>query len=125
MSEPVRDAVCPVRTLTEEERQQRAHETGGEPILEFTGPKNPYVDYVGNDVLLSLQRTRTEAPGEPAFLVTTQIIELMFKLVSVEAQRARDLLEADEPDDALWVLRRMREITDHLVGCWGMLRTLS
>jgi tryptophan 2,3-dioxygenase len=125
MSEPARDAVCPVRTLTEEQRQQRAHDTGGEPILEFTGPKNPYVDYVGTDVLLSLQRTRTDAPGEPAFLIATQIIELMFKLGATEARRARDLVEAGEVDEALWVLRRMREITDTLVSCWGMLRTLS
>lgn len=48
--------------------------------------------YVRSDVLLSLQRFRAKSSGEPSFLITTQMMELMFKLGYLEASHARDQL---------------------------------
>jgi tryptophan 2,3-dioxygenase len=110
--------------LTEEARNLRALSSEGEPVIGFAGG-NPFVAYVASDVLLSLQHPRTDSAGEPAFLITTQMMELQFKLASVEVGRARDQLEGDDVGAALWTLRRLRHVYSSLNSCWDVLSSLS
>lgn len=86
---------------------------------------NPFTDYVADDVLLSLQRPRTDAATEPAFLITTQVMELLFKLSYLEALRVRNLLEADDLAGALWTLRRLGRVQRVLYTTWDVLSAVS
>lgn len=115
----------PIRALTEQDRKQRAEETGGQPILDFAEGGNPFVNYLAVDRLLSLQNPRTKANSEPAFLIMSQVMELLFKLVHGEAAKARDLLDADDVRGALWVLRRTHRVQRTLSGTWEVLGALS
>ncbi|MCA2219508.1 tryptophan 2,3-dioxygenase [Jidongwangia harbinensis] len=118
-------ARAPIHPLTEGDREDRYKKSGGQPLLEFGDAPNPYADYVGTPMLLALQNPRTDAAGEPSFLVMTQIMELLFKLVYTEARRARDYLESDQLNEALWVLRRTHKIMNVLAGTWDVLAALS
>ncbi|MEV8638673.1 tryptophan 2,3-dioxygenase family protein [Streptosporangium sp. NPDC051023] len=113
------------QALTDRERAERAARSGGEPILEFGDSLTPFVSYVRSDVLLSLQNFRTKSPSEPAFLIATQVMELMFKLGHIEVLQVRDLLDADEIDAALWALRRVRSVQSLLTDVWELLSPLS
>lgn len=95
----------------------------GQPLTEAS--QNPFVKYVSSDVLLSLQRTRTESETEPSFLIVTQVMELLFKLVYTEAVRARDLLESDDISGALRTLRRLHKACVSLTSSWEALTSLS
>ncbi|MFC6676694.1 hypothetical protein ACFQE7_12040 [Nonomuraea ferruginea] len=61
------------------------------PNLSFA-QATPYDEYVGTDTLRALPGPRTDAPEEPAFLVTTQVMELYFGLVRTELRLAARLL---------------------------------
>ncbi|PZG01853.1 tryptophan 2,3-dioxygenase [Micromonospora deserti] len=110
--------------LTEDARNLRALSSEGGPILEFGG-ENPFVSYVASNALLSLQNPRTESAGEPSFLITSQVMELQFKLASIEVARTRDLLDVDDVGAALWTLRRLRHVYSSLSSSWDVLSTLS
>ncbi|WP_336214993.1 tryptophan 2,3-dioxygenase [Nonomuraea sp. LPB2021202275-12-8] len=112
------------RAQSDDERAEKARRTGGEPILEFEG-RTPFAAYVRPDVLLSLQEFRTKSASEPAFLIGTQLMELMFKLGHIEASRARDQLDADDADAALRTLRRLRLVQGLMVGSWELFGALS
>lgn len=84
-----------------------------------------FAQYVGSDVLLSLQNTRTQAETEPSFLIITQVTELLFKLAHTEAVRARDLLEDDDLPGALRTLRRFRSVCVSLNGTIEVLGSMS
>jgi tryptophan 2,3-dioxygenase len=86
---------------------------------------NPFVQYSRSDVLLSLQTVRTDSETEPSFLITTQVMELLFKLSYLEATRARDLLEEDDVTGALRTLRRLHRSCALLHGSWEALSALS
>ncbi|MEU6592572.1 tryptophan 2,3-dioxygenase family protein [Streptomyces sp. NPDC046881] len=88
-------------------------------------PGNPFVQYVSSDVLLSLQRTRTASGSEPSFLIVTQVMELLFKLVCTEAVSGRDLLEEDDLSGALRALRRLHRACLALCGSWEALTSMS
>jgi tryptophan 2,3-dioxygenase len=47
----------------------------------------PYEDYIHASVLTSLQQPLSNDPGEMAFLVTTQVMELWFTLSPRVAHR--------------------------------------
>ncbi|MBJ6640113.1 tryptophan 2,3-dioxygenase [Streptomyces sp. DHE7-1] len=85
----------------------------------------PFAQYVGSDMLLSLQRTRTDAETEPSFLIITQVMELLFKLAYTEAVRAREQLERDDLPGALRTLGRLRRTCVSLHGTWEALSSMS
>jgi tryptophan 2,3-dioxygenase len=87
--------------------------------------RNPFTEYLAGDVLLSLQRPRTGAATEPAFLIMGQVMELLFKLVHAEVSRARDLLEGGDVPEALWTLRRLHREHTFLNSGWDVLSALS
>lgn len=96
----------------------------GRPRLSFDD-KTPYVDYAGIDTLLALQRPRTDEPAESAFIIATQVMELLFTLVQQRWEAARDALEADDLPGALAWLRRACHAQDVLNDTWGLLGDMT
>ncbi|MFB4280394.1 tryptophan 2,3-dioxygenase [Nonomuraea sp. MTCD27] len=113
------------RVQGDDERAERARRTGGRPILEFGEGPTPFAAYVRPDVLLSVQEFRTKSPSEPGFLIGTQVMELLFKLGHIEAARARDQLDADDPGAALRTLRRLRPAQALMAAAWELFASLS
>src|SRR5262245_61921467 len=111
--------------LTAAQRDVRARQTGGEPLLASETARNAYLDYEQIDTLLSLQRPRSNGAAELSFCVMGQVKELLFKLLHAEFVRARDELAADEPEAALWTLRRALPVQRLLVQTWDVLRAMS
>jgi tryptophan 2,3-dioxygenase len=105
-------------------QEQAAGPERGGPTLSFGGA-TPYVDYAGIDTLLDLQRTRTDEPAESAFLITTQVMELLFVLVRERWEAARDALEADDVPAALAGLRGACRAQDVLNDSWGLLGDMT
>ena len=107
-----------------EARARRAQENAGQPTLSFDR-NTPYVAYAGIDTLLRLQNPRTDEPAETAFIIGTQIMELLFVLVQERWERARDALENDDVPGALAWLRRATAAQDVLNDSWKLLGDMS
>jgi tryptophan 2,3-dioxygenase len=114
----------PLTPLSDEQRELRADGTGGIPQMRLAGT-NPFTAYLNADVLHSLQVYRTKAPAEPSFFITSQVQDLLFKLAFTEARRARDELDLDEIDNALWILRRLKRVKSVNVATWEVLSSFS
>jgi tryptophan 2,3-dioxygenase len=84
-----------------------------------------YARYACLDELLDLQWPRTEAPAELSFIITTQVMELYFKLLSHEWTAACTALDADDVRGAIVDLRRGHGVQDALIASWEALRTLT
>ena len=111
--------------LSEEQRQRRAASTGGEPILDFDGERSPYVAYSDIDVLLSLQNTPSGTHDELLFMISGQLMELMFKLMTHELAEARRRIAADLIPDALATFHRITRVQELLVKGWDVVSTLT
>ena len=94
------------------------------PRLDFAGT-TPYEDYVRASVLSDLQQTRTEDPGEMAFLVTSQVMELWFTLLVHEWQTAGAALRGDDLPTAMAALRRSLDELAALNASWQPLAQLT
>lgn len=84
-----------------------------------------YAQYACLDELLHLQWPRTEAPAELSFIITTQVMELYFKLLDHEWGAASAKLDAGDVRGALVDLRRGHGVQDALIASWEALRTLT
>jgi tryptophan 2,3-dioxygenase len=84
-----------------------------------------YAQYACLDELLNLQWPRTEAPAELSFIITTQVMELYFKLLDHEWTAACAKLDAGEVRAAIVDLRRGHGVQDALTASWEALRTLT
>lgn len=84
-----------------------------------------YTDYLYTDTLLSLQRPRTGEPAELSFIISSQVMELLFTLIRHHWEAARDALEDDDPAAAVAALRSAAGAQDVLVESWSMLATLT
>src|SRR6478735_368123 len=99
------------------------------PNLSF-GPKEepgtgtPYARYVHLDVLHSLQQPRSKVGAEYAFIVTTQVMELLFDLLHREWTSAQQALREDDLTEALAALRRGTHVQDVLASSWDLLATM-
>ncbi|MCC8479046.1 tryptophan 2,3-dioxygenase [Streptomyces sp. CS149] len=116
---------CPLRPLSEQQREQRASDSGGQPLLELDANANPFSVYLNADTLHSLQEFRTKAPAEPSFFIVSQVQDLLFHLAYVEAAQARDQLDLDDLDGALWTMRRLKRVLNVLVATWEPLSSFS
>ncbi|CRK56716.1 Tryptophan 2,3-dioxygenase [Alloactinosynnema sp. L-07] len=114
---------CPL--FSEEIRRRQAEQTGGGPQTEFPTGNTPFVEYARMDELLQLRRPRTKALTEPAFIVMSQVKELLFDLLRTEFGTARGQLAKDAVEDALWTLRRASRIQDVLLASWDVLAALT
>ncbi len=110
--------------LDADSRSTRAAANAGEPTLEFA-EATPYEAYVGVRQLQGLVRTVTDHPAEPAFLVVTQVMELLFTLLRREWELAQRQLRAEDLDGATGSLRRSVHHLRALNGCWGSLSWLT
>ena len=106
------------------QRHPQRSTPGAEPTLEFE-TSTPYDDYVGTRTLHGLLRTITDHPAEPAFLVTSQVMELLFGLLRTEFERAQAQLRADDLDAALASLHRATSHVRTLNGSWSSLEWLT
>ncbi|WP_017587417.1 tryptophan 2,3-dioxygenase [Nocardiopsis ganjiahuensis] len=107
-----------------EARASRAESNGGKPTLAFD-KNTPYVDYAGIDTLLSLQNPRTKEPAESAFIIGTQVMELVFALIQQRWEAARDALETDDVPGAVAWLRSACNAQDVLNSSWGLFSDMT
>jgi tryptophan 2,3-dioxygenase len=84
-----------------------------------------YAQYACLDELLRLQWPKTDAPAELSFLITTQVMELYFKLLSHEWGAASAKLDSGDVRGAILDLRRGHGVQDALIASWEALRTLT
>ena len=94
------------------------------PRVEFAA-ESPYDTYVHVRALHDLVRPWTDHPAEPAFLVTTQIMELYFHLLRIEWQRAQQELRADDLEAAIASIQRSVRHLRGLNGVWESLAWLG
>ena len=90
-----------------------------------------YADYLALDELLSLQRPRSGADGEPAqhdemlFIIIHQVYELWFKEVIHELEGTARRLREDDLPGALHALKRILTILKVLVAQLDVLETMT
>ncbi|MFJ3215073.1 tryptophan 2,3-dioxygenase [Kitasatospora sp. NPDC086801] len=106
------------------------HDTVETPNLSFgrrgqPDRGTPYARYVCLDELHSLQHPQTKAPAELSFIVTTQVMELLFDLLRHEWTLAQRALREDDLPAALAALRRGTHAQDVLVESWDLLATMT
>ena len=115
----------PMGVSTDESRAAKVAETGGEPMIDFEGTTNPYIDYQSLDLLLSLQHPRSEGYDEMCFFVMGQVKELLFRGLHFELFNAREQIKQDNIADALTILARAAEIVDYIQNSWNVLSTIT
>jgi len=94
------------------------------PNLDFAGT-TPYEDYVQADVLTHLQQPLSDDPGEMAFLVTTQVMELWFTVLVHEWQTAAEALRHDDLARTRAALKRSTYELRSLNASWEPLAHLT
>ncbi|WP_037911809.1 tryptophan 2,3-dioxygenase family protein [Actinacidiphila yeochonensis] len=94
------------------------------PTLAFEG-STPYEDYVQASVLTHLQHPLSDDPGEMAFLVTTQVMELWFTLLVHEWSTAAAALRGDDLPAASAALRRSLPQLESLNASWKPIAHLT
>lgn len=94
------------------------------PRLDLGGT-TPYDDYIRASVLTNLQQVRTEDPGEMAFLVTSQVMELWFTLLVHEWKTAATALRKDDLPTAMDAFARSLDELHALNASWQPLAQLT
>lgn len=115
----------PMAISTDASRAYTAKTTGGEPLVDFPGTSNPYVDYQSIDLLLSLQHPRSQGYDEMCFFVMGQVKELLFRGLHFELYNAQMQIRAGEVANALDILPRARAIGEYITRSWDVLGTIS
>lgn len=115
----------PMPVTTDESRAATVDETGGEPLLDFAGTSNPYIDYQSIDLLLSLQHPRSDGYDEMCFFVMGQVKELLFRGLHFELVNARQQLRHDAINNTIQILRRAGAYVDYITSSWDLLSTIS
>ena len=115
----------PMPITTDESREATAKETGGEPLVDFAGTSNPYIDYQSIDLLLSLQHPRSDGYDEMCFFVMGQVKELLFRGIHFELVNAQLQVRDGEIANALQILGRARVFMEYIAGSWDVLSTIS
>ena len=115
----------PLPTTSPESRAYTVQETGGKPMVDFSGTSNPYVDYQSIDLLLSLQHPRSQGYDEMCFFVMGQVKELMFRGLHFELHNARAQVMAGEIENALDILIRAKAMVAYIGSSWDVLSTIS
>lgn len=110
---------------TDESREATVSETGGEPLTDFVGTSNPYIDYQSIDLLLSLQHPRSEGYDEMCFFVMGQVKELLFRGLHFELVNAQMQIRDDKIDNALVILSRAKAMVEYIVRSWDVLSTIT
>ena len=117
--------VRPMPITTDDSRAATVAETGGDPLVDFDGTSNPYIDYQSIDLLLSLQHPRSEGYDEMCFFVMGQVKELLFRGIHFELVNAQRQIQADEVANALKILSRARVFLEYITSSWDVLSTIT
>lgn len=115
----------PMPTTTDESRAATAADTGGEPMVDFAGTSNPYIDYQSIDLLLSLQHPRSGGYDEMCFFVMGQVKELLFRGVHHEIVNAKQQIDDDQVGNALEILDRVVVFIEYITDSWNVLSTIT
>lgn len=110
---------------TNDSRNDAVKDTSGEPIVDFAGKSNPYIDYHRNDLLLSLQHMRSQGHDEMVFILMTQIKELIFKGLHYELYNMQLRIQEDDLTGALAMKPRVVRLFEFLVKTWDVLSTIT
>ncbi|MEV0602539.1 tryptophan 2,3-dioxygenase family protein [Streptomyces sp. NPDC050315] len=95
-----------------------------DPNLDFKGT-TPYEDYVQAEMLTHAQHLLSDDPGEMAFLVTTQVMELWFTVIVHEWHTAAQALRSEDLPTAMDALRRSTYELEALNAAWKPLARLT
>jgi tryptophan 2,3-dioxygenase len=106
-------------------REDNVAVTQGEPLTEFAGDSNPYIDFHRNDVLLSLQHMRSDSPDEMTFILETQVTELLLKATHFELVNAQTRIRAGDVEGAVVLLKRARLLIEQISNTWQVLSTIT
>lgn len=115
----------PMSVSTDESRQQTAYGTAGQPLVEFNGNSNDYVDYQFIDLLHTLQAPRSDGYDESCFIVMGQVKELLFQALHFELYNARHQIDHDQLPEAIRMLGRANKITGYITHSWDVLSTIT
>ncbi len=115
----------PLPITTDEARAATAAETAGEPLLDFDGTSNPYIDYQSIDLLLSLQHPRSSGYDEMCFYVMGQVKELLFRGLHFELVNAQRQIQQDSTVNAIEILQRAHAYLVYITSSWDLLNTIS
>ncbi|GAA2152888.1 tryptophan 2,3-dioxygenase [Kitasatospora kazusensis] len=85
----------------------------------------PYAQYVRLETLHSLQHPRSKVDAELSFIITTQVMELLFDLLRHEWTTAQHALREDDLTAAFAALRRGTHVQDVLISSWDLLATMT
>lgn len=110
---------------TDASRTEAVKTTAGEPMVDFEGKSNPFIDYHRNDLLLSLQHMRSEGHDEMVFILMTQCKELTFKAIHYELYNMQQRIKADDVTGALALAPRIKRLFEYLVKTWDVLSTIT
>ncbi|HSV50707.1 MAG TPA: tryptophan 2,3-dioxygenase family protein [Burkholderiaceae bacterium] len=117
-----------VKSIAAGDNQQRetmARDTEGEPLLQFEGRSNPYLEHQRNDLLLSIQHMRSEGHDEMVFMCITHCKELTFKALHYELLNMQTRIQADDVAGALQLVPRVRALLEFLGKTWDVLSTIT
>jgi tryptophan 2,3-dioxygenase len=114
-----------VAMTTDETRAYTAKATEGQPLIEFGGQSNPYVDYQFLDLLHTLQHMRSKGHDETCFILMSQVKELLFNALHFELYNARQQIDQDQVSEAIIMIRRARAITTYIGQSWDVLSTIT
>jgi tryptophan 2,3-dioxygenase len=90
-----------------------------------SGDVPQYVSYAHMDVLHGLQQPITDSPREMVFLLVSHVKELLFRVVYVELDYAREQLRADRIDAACLGLSRAAKAQQVLLDTWDLVSSMS
>ena len=110
---------------THDSRDEAVKATDGQPMIEFAGKSNPFIDYHRNDLLLSTQHMRSEGHDEMVFILMTQCKELIFKAIHYEAFNMQLRLRDDDLAGALALAPRIKRLFEYLTKTWDVLSTIT
>ena len=110
---------------TDKSRYKKSKQTMGDPLINYEGKSNPYIDYQSIDLLLSLQNPRSEGYDEMCFYVMGQVKEILFKGLHFELFNAREQIKLDEINNAITILERSIEYVKFIADAWNILSTIK
>jgi tryptophan 2,3-dioxygenase len=84
-----------------------------------------FAEYIGVQALRTAASPRTSAAAEPSFLMSAQVMEILFDLAGIEAQAARDAFDNDDTHTGLRALTRVRQTQSVLNASWRLLRGMT
>lgn len=117
--------VLSIDTGNDGSHREKVKDTDGNPIVDFEGRSNPYLEHQRNDLLLSISHMRSEGHHEMVFLCMTHCKEITFKAIHYELFNMQLRVRADDTLGALQLAPRIQHLFECLVKTWDVLSTIT